>query len=235
MNGMKCSLLVALLGILGPLGSTSAADFQVQLKDAALALAAKPNYSWTAAFQIEGTSASGRAGQTLGKTERNGYTFFTSTLGDNRVEIVLNGDKGAINREGTWQTVEEIEKTDAAWLARRLRTFKPPAEDAAQMTEHLRNIKQEANGVYSGELNDEGVKELITRGRKRDGVVSKPKGAMKFWIAEGQLVKYQYTVEAVIAGDADPKEVEVRRSVVIEIKEVGATQVAVPEPVKKLI
>src|SRR5574341_1362335 len=148
---MKCSLLVALLGILGLLGSTFAADLQVQLKDAAQALAAKPNYSWTAAFQLEGTTAAVRAGQTLGKTEKGGYTFFSSTFGTNRVEIALNGSKGAINRQGTWQTVEDIEKTDNAWMARRVRAFKPPAEDAAKMIEYLRVIKQEANGVYSGE------------------------------------------------------------------------------------
>src|SRR5689334_19010306 len=67
-------------------------------------LADQPNYILKTTVVVP-ESAQFRPGPSEGKTEKGGYTYVTSSFGDNTTETVLKGDKGAVtNQDGAWQS-----------------------------------------------------------------------------------------------------------------------------------
>ena len=54
---------------------------------------------------------------------------------------------------------------------------------------------------------------------------------MKFWVKDGVLSKYEYTVKGTVSFNGNDREVD--RTTTIEIKDVGSTKVTVPEEAKK--
>ena len=54
---------------------------------------------------------------------------------------------------------------------------------------------------------------------------------MKFWLKDGALSKYEFKVQG--KADFNGNEMDVDRTTTVEIKDVGATKVDVPEDAKK--
>ena len=232
---MKQALVIGLTGLLACTLSAADSSPRGKLLNATKQLGEKPNYSWTTTTK-EGDGSPGRVGPIEGKAEKGGLTYLSFAIGAIPVEVYMNGQKGAAKALEGWQTFDEIAQTGgtAAAVVRYLRVYKAPGAESAALSEKLKDVK-EAEGVLSGELKEEAVKELLERGaRRREGQeppkVSGPKGSMKFWIQDGVLTKYEVNVQGkVTAGD---REFDVNRTTTVEIKDVGSTKLEVPAEAK---
>jgi hypothetical protein len=198
--------------------------------NAAKKLGEKSGYSWKATVVVP-DSAQFRPGPTEGKTEKDGYTHVTSTFGDNTMETIVKGEKGAVtNQDGDWQSLAEAEGEEGFGRFRAVmaRNIKTPAVQAAELAAAVKELKKEGD-VYSGELTEEGAKAQLRFGRTAE--VSDAKGSVKFWLKDGELAKYEIKVKGTRSFNGNDQEVD--RATTIEIKDVGTTKVAIPEAAKK--
>ncbi len=203
------------------------------VKDAAKALAQKSNYSWKTTIEFGGEVR----GTTEGKTEKGGPAVLTLSRGDQSTEAVLKGTKGAVKLEGSWQSVAEAaqsqEQGPARFIGRMLQNFKAPAAEAEDLAGKTKDLKL-ADGLYSGDLTEEGAKELLQFGRRAGGnapTVSGAKGSVKFWVKDGALSKYEYSLQGTMTINGNDRDVD--RKNTVEIKDVGTTKVTVPEEAAK--
>ncbi len=233
---MKQALITGLIGLLASTLATAESTPQDKVVSAAKQLADKPNYSWTTTTK-EGDGSPGRVGPIEGKAEKGGLIFLSFSIGAVPVEVYMNGQKGAAKATEGWQTFDEIAQTSgtAAAVVRYLRTYKAPATESAALSGKVKDLK-EAEGVLSGDLNDEAVKELLERGaRRREGQdppkIENPKGSVKFWIQGGVLTKYEINVQGKVT--AGERELDVNRTATIEIKDAGSTKLEVPAEAKQ--
>lgn len=250
---------VAMLSLLGLLWG---ADAKEEVLKAVQKLQEASGYSWTStpAMGGGGGGAAGRflPGPTTGKTEKDGYTLVSMSAGQTATEAALKGGKVAVKTADEWKGAEELAAArraagdqpqpgadrprrgdPAAFAAIRLRNFKAPAAEAADLVAEAKELKEEG-GAYVGELTEEGVKaRLAFGGRGRRGgdaqgqgpQVSGAKGSVKFWVQGGVLVKYEYTVQGKVTfGD---REIDMNRTATVEIKDIGSTKVEVPEDARK--
>lgn len=207
-------------------------DPKEAVKTAAKSLAEKSNYSWTTSIEWGGNAA----GTVQGKTEKGGATFVTLGRGDQTTDAVLKGGKGAIKTDEGWKTLSEAaaegQQGPGRFIARLLQNFKAPASEAEDLFGKVKDLKS-ADGVYSGDLTDEGAKELMRfRGAGNGGPeVKSGKGSVKFWIKDGQLTKYEYSLEGTMSFNGEDR--DVNRKNTVEIKDVGNTKVTVPEDAAK--
>jgi hypothetical protein len=237
---MKRNILFGAFALLA--GSLFAADSSSkdEVKSAANKLAEKGNYSWKTTVAVEGGGGGRfRPGPIEGKTEKDGFTLLTLTQGDNSMEAVLKGGKGALKTEDGWKSLSEAAQDDggggfnpARFMAMRLQNFKTPAAEAADMTGKVNGLKL-ADGVYAGDLTEDGAKQLLTFRRPGgDGPeISGAKGSAKFWVNEGLLSKCEYHVEGTVSFNGNDR--QVNRTTTVEIKDVGTTKVSVPEDAAK--
>lgn len=202
---------------------------------AAKKLGEKPNYSWKTTVVVP-ADAQFRPGPTEGKTEKDGYTHVTMSFGDNTTQAVLKGDKAAVtNRDGEWQSAADLENSEGRgrFMGRMARNIKTPAVQAADLASQTKELKKDGD-VYAGDLTEEGAKTFLRFGRGGDGpTVSNAKGSVKFWLKDGALSKYEYKVKGTISFDGNDRDVD--RTTTVEIKDVGATKVTVPEEAKKKV
>ena len=148
----------------------------------------------------------------------------------------MNGQKGAAKALEDWQTFDEIAQTSgtAAAVVRFLRSYKAPGVESAALSGKAKDVK-EAEGVISGELNEDATKEFLQFGtRRREGQeppkIENPKGSVKFWIKDGALTKYEINVQGKVT--AGEREKDVNRTTTIEIKDAGTTKLEVPAEAK---
>jgi hypothetical protein len=233
---MKSSVLFASILLLGTAVHAADATPKDDITKAAKALGEKANYSWKTTVVVpEGTQF--RPGPTDGKTEKDGHTHVTMSFGDNTTQAVIKGDKAAVtNQEGEWKSAAELEDEQGpgrflAMMARNLRT---PDKQAVEIVDATKELKKEGD-VYSGDLTDEGAKTLIRFRRRAGGgdgpTVTGAKGSAKFWLSNGELTKYEFSVTGKM--DFNGNEFDVDRKTTVEIKDVGTTKVEVPEAAKK--
>ena len=233
---MNKALVIGLIGLLAHTLSAADSSPQDKLKSATKQLGDKPNYSWTTTIK-EGDGSPGRIGPFDGKTDKGGLTYLSFMVGGIPVEVYMSGQKGAAKAMEGWQSFDEIAQTSgiAAAVVRFLRSYKAPGVESAALSGKAKDIK-EAEGVFSGELNEDATKEFLQFGtRRREGQeppkIENPKGSVKFWIQSGALTKYEINVQGkVTAGD---QENDVNRTTTIEIKDIGGTKVELPAEAKE--
>ena len=133
---MKKNALFGVLALVA--GSLIAADSSPkdEVKAAAGKLAAKNNYSWKTTVEAAGGGGGGgrfRPGPTEGKTEKDGFTFLSMTRGDNTMEAVLKGGKGALKTPDGWKSLVEAtegggdgQPNPARFIGRMLQNLKTP-------------------------------------------------------------------------------------------------------------
>ena len=230
---MKKNLLFSAALLLA--GSLFAAESSPKddVVSAAKKLGEKANYSWKTTVVVpEGGGF--KPGPTEGKTEKDGFIVVTSSFGDNAMETVLKGDKGAVSGQDGWQSLAEVEKEEGfgrfrAMMARNIQT---PALQAAELAAGARELKKDGD-AYGGELTEDGAKGHLRFGPKGGGgpEVTSAKGSVKFWLKDGLVSKYEIKATGKINFNGEDRDMD--RVTTVEIKDVGTTKVTVPEEAKK--
>jgi hypothetical protein len=244
---MKRNLLFGTIVLLT--GSLVAADSSPKddVNGAAKKLSEKSNYSWKMTMDF-GPNSPFTPGPTMGKTEKGGYTYVTSEFNDNISEGVLKDKKVAVKTEDGWKSAEEVTGgggggggggfgNPGAFMARRMQNLKVPAAEVEDLVSKAKELKKEGD-VFSGDLTEDGAKTLLTTGfRGRGGgqppQASNAKGSLKFWLKDGALTKYEYKVSG--RREFNGEEIDVERTVTVEIKDVGNTKIEVPEDARKKV
>jgi hypothetical protein len=230
---MKTTLMLSVLAL--TTGHLIAAALQDEVAAAAKKLGEQASYSWKQTVTVpEGSQF--RPGPTEGKTDK-GLTHVTMTFGENKTEMVIKGDKGAVlTREGEWKSSAELESAEGQgrFLSAMTRNYQLPSTQAAEIAGWVKEMKKDGE-VYIGALSEDGVKALISF-RRRAGAqaptVGEPSGTVKFWVKDGVLTKYEYFVKGKMAG-RDGNERTIERTTTVEIKDAGKTTVTIPEEAKK--
>jgi hypothetical protein len=242
---MKRQLVIGAVALLA--GSLFAADAKDDVKNAAKKLAGAGGYAWTSTVEMAGGGGGGgggggmRLGPTEGKIGKDGLAMLKMTRGDNTIEAVVMGTKGAIKTDEGWQSLAEASEGGGGgqggrggFMARRLQSFKAPAAEAEDLAGKTKELKK-ADDAYAGELAEEAVKGLLTFGPGRAGgeapTVSNAKGSVKFWLKDGVLAKYEYKVQGTVSRGGNDRDID--RTTKVEIKDVGTAKVEVPEDAKK--
>jgi len=217
-------------------GSLLAADSaKDDVKAAAKKLAEKSNYSWKTTTENAGGGGF-RMGPIEGKTEKGGATLITMNGQNGSTEAVLKGtEKGAIKTDEGWQSLSEAAEGEGPgrFRAMMLRNFKTPAMQAEDIAGKTKGLTA-TDGVYSGELTEEGAKSLLSFGGRGGGggpEISGAKGSAKFWTKEGVISKFEYTVKGKVSFNGNDRDVD--RTTTVEIKDVDSTKVTVPEGAAK--
>lgn len=215
------------------------------VKNAAKKLADKASYSWKSTTESANANAGGRGrpGPVEGKIEKDGFAMLSMTRGENTTEAVVKGGKGAIKTADGWKSLSEATEGDgggggqrnpARAAARMVQSFKSPAAEAEDLASKAKELKK-SDESYSGDLTEEGIKELLSRGFRRPGgeapTPTDPKGSVKFWIKDGVVNKYEYKVQASMSFNGN--DITIDRTTTVEIKDIGSTKVEVPEEAKK--
>lgn len=224
-------------------GSLLAADSSPKDDVAAAAskLAGSGSYSWTATIDL-GPNSQFTPGPTEGKIDKDGYTWLSVTFNDNTTEGIKKGDKVAIKGEDGWQSASDADSggggggggfNPVTFMTRRMQNLKPPAAEVQDLLSKVKDLKKDGE-TYSGDLTEEGAKSLLTMGRRGGGGASAPtdaKGSIKIWIKDGVLAKYQSKVSGEREFDGEERNIE--RTITVEVKDIGATKVSVPDEAKK--
>jgi hypothetical protein len=171
-----------------------------------------------------------------GKSEKDGFSALTVRFGDRTIEGYMLGNHAFVTSPDTkWKDIPEMKpgESPTIFMDRMLRALKLPAIEIAELTRRSTNLR-EANGVLTGDLDEEAAKELLQRPRGRaakDESPSQAKGSLKVWTTNGLVSKYQYTLSG--KQPRDGREVDLARTVTVEIKDVGTTTVIVPDRIKE--
>lgn len=236
---MKTPLIAATLALLS---AGAIAGPKEDVLAATTKLAAAPSYTWTTTTSIEGSQNA--PGVITGKTEKGGFSLVTQERGGNTTVAVLKGEQGVLKTDSGWKTAEELRASaqaggggggrGAGMRGGQLLRTAAPAANAAKLAEKAVDLKT-ADGAIAGTLPPEAAKELLAVGRGRPGgqapEVRNAKGSVKYWLANGSLVKMQVTVSGTFSGQNGDR--DVNRTSTHEFKDVGATKVEVPDEAKK--
>ena len=234
---MKTKLLFSAVAMLAGslLADTTPGD---EITNAVNALSGQAGYSWKSTVVVPADSQ-WKPGPTEGKTEKGGYTDVKTTMRDNTLEFVSKGDKIVVNTpDNGWQSLADLESDQGPgrFMAMMVRNSKLPAAQAATLASSAASLTK-ADGVISGDLTEDGAKNLLSfrpRGNGGDGPeISGAKGSVKFWIADGALTKYEFKVAGKISFNGNDRDVD--RDTTVEISNVGSTKVTVPDDALKII
>jgi hypothetical protein len=231
---MKRSSFTILAGVLALSTLAAYADPKSEVKEAIKKLGTQPNFTWTFTPKTEGSEVAARQGPIEGKTEKDGLTWFKGTVGDNSFEVATKGTKYAVNYSGEWIAVDE-DSEETSRIARRVKSLKNPIEMAEELATKTGDLKKDSDGVYSGDLTTEGAKELFGRLGRRAAASQDAKGSVKFWVKAGLLTKYEFNLKGKMTVGEEKKEVDLSRTVTIEIKDVGSTKLNLPEEATKKV
>jgi hypothetical protein len=167
-------------------------------------------------------------------------------------EIVVVGEKGAIKTAAGWQSFAEASAPPPddgngggfpgfnpnMMLVNTARSAKAPAVEAKDLLGLVGTVTL-ADGVYSGDLTEAGAKARLAPpafggggfGGGNGPEISGAKGTVKFWVKDGVLVKYQYNLKGSM--DFNGNSMDIDRTTAVDITDVGATKIVVPDDAKK--
>jgi hypothetical protein len=224
---MKPILSLALITVACTRTLAADATPKDEITAAAKKLGEQSNYSWKVTTVVP-ESAQFKPGPIEGKTEKDGFTYFTMSFAENLIEAAAKGGKAVLtDQDGSWKLASEFENAEgpARFVARRVQNMKLPATQVTDLLAVAKDLKKDGD-AYSAEMTEEGVKKQFIFGEPKD-----PKGSVKFWLKDGALVKYQVKVEGKM--DFNGNEFDASRTTTTEIQNVGKTTVNVPGEAKK--
>jgi hypothetical protein len=238
---MRRNILFSTIALLA--GSLMGADSSPKddVIAAAKKLAEKSNYSWKSTLDL-GPNSQFTPGPTEGKTEKDGYTSLSVTFNDNTSIGLKKGTKVAVQTSDGWQSGEEASAggggggfNPGGFMATRMQNLKVPAAEVEDLVSKTKALKKDGD-IYSGELTEDGSKSLLTFGfgGRRGGQAppaTNAKGAVKLWVKDGVITKYESKASGKRTFNGEERDVE--RNTTIEIKDVGTTKIEVPEQAKK--
>ncbi|HEV7928161.1 MAG TPA: hypothetical protein VGR14_22605 [Verrucomicrobiae bacterium] len=229
--------------------SLAAAD-KDDVTSAAQKLGDADNYSWTTTTE----GGQNNAAPSHGKIQKDGLTWIDMTMRDNTTEAFAKAGKAAVKTDDGWETVDLTAAPQrggggggggggganpARFIGMRLRNLKAPAAEVADLVGKTKDLTK-ADDAYSGDLTEEGAKSLLTMGGGRRGgagggggqapTVSDAKGSVKIWIKDGVITKYQVKVSGTVTRNGNDRDVD--RTTTVEIKDIGATKITVPDDAK---
>lgn len=231
-------ILVGAVGILASSAMVAYAGPKEEVQEAAKKLADAESYSWHTEIEAGGNF---RPGPTEGKMQKDGLMMMSMSFGDNETEVYKKGDKVAVKGQDGWKSLEELNQGGdgqpgpGRFIGRMIQGFESPAKMAGDLAGKVKELKMD-DGVYSGDLTEEGAKELLAfrRGGRRGGnggngngpEISNAKGNAKFWVKDGVLTKVVYQVEGTMSFNGNDRDVD--RTTTTEFKDVGSTKIEVP-------
>ncbi len=221
---------------------------------AAKKLASADNYSWKSATENAGGQGGGggqgrRGGFGGGPVEgkmAEGYTVIVMQMGDNSMQTIRKGEKVVMQTPDGWMTREEMQANNpnagqGGQGRRGGRGGMMGGAAPGQSAENIINGTKElttSGDAYEGDLTEEGAKGMLFGGGGRRGgggqggpEVSGAKGHAKFWVKDGMLTKYEYTVSGTVSFNGNDR--EINRTTKVEVSDVGSTKVTIPEEAKK--
>ena len=233
---MKNALIIGLIGLLAPTLIAAESDPQAKVASATRQLGDKPNYGWTTTIRDGGVNPVQHP-PIVGKTDKGGLVYLRFMNGTTPSEVYMNGQKGTVSGPTGWRTFDEIAKPGgfAAGLVRMLRSWKAPVPEATDLLGKVKDVK-EVEGVLSGELKADAAKEFLefvapTFQGQEPPRIADPDGTVRFWIQDGMLKKYEFSVHGrIIRGE---QESQASRTTQVEIKNIGTTKLDVPEEAKQ--
>lgn len=253
----KSTLLITLCALVAlPVWAASVAD---DLKSAAKKLS-EQSYSWTLTSdtgQPAGGGAPGRGrggffggGTSSGQVDKEGFALLSFTNGDTTSQAALKGEKVAVKVGDEWKSGAELTADTGddrpnrnRLMAQRMQRTKLPAAEVQDLAGKVKELKKDGD-TFSGDLPESAVKEVFSFGGRRGGDAganagpdtSGIKGAVKFWVKDGVLSKYEtrYTGKMSVGrGGGETRDFDMNRTTTVEIKDVGTTKVALPDEAKK--
>ena len=233
---MKTSLTIGLAALVTSTLFAADSSPKDDVMAAVKRLEQKPNYSWISTPVVP-DDAPFKPSPTEGKTEKGGITLMTTSMMENKLRIVMKGEKGAAtDQEGKWKSFSELEKEEGPgrFIALMARDNKVPAKEAAQLVPLARELKKDGD-VYSGDLTEAGAKELQAF-RPPEGdppTVNNAKGSVKFWLSNGDLTKYEFKLKGNI--NFNGNEIVNDRNTTVQIKDVGNTKVMLSDEARKKV
>ena len=119
-------------------------------------------------------------------------------------------------------------------MGRRMQNLKVPAAEVEDLVSKTKDIKK-VGDAYTGDFTEDGAKAVLATGFGRRGGaqanVSNAKGSVKFWIKDGLVTKYETKVTGKRTNQ-NGDEIEVDRTVTVELKDIGTTKLEVPAEAK---
>jgi hypothetical protein len=216
---------------LGPLLAAQAGPAD-DVTAAAQKLGTESSYSWHATTVVP-PDAQFRPGPTEGKTA-NGLTYVKMSFRDNESEIYMKGTNAVMtDPDGGWQTLAEASQDDQGpgrFMTGMVRNFRTPAKQAADLAADCKDLTM-TNGAWTSDLTADGAKKMLTFRRGGGANVTNPSGSATFWIANGELTKFETHVKGSVSFNGNDMDVD--RDTTVEIKDVGTTKIDVPDDVTK--
>jgi hypothetical protein len=229
---MKMNILCSSAVVfLGPLLAAQAGPAD-DVTAAAQKLGTESSYSWHSTTVVPEDSPF-HPGPTEGKTA-GGMTYVKMSFGDNDTEIYMKGTNAVMtNPDGGWQTLAEASQDDQGpgrFMTGMVRNFRTPATQAADLVSGCKSLTM-ANGAYTSDLTTDGAKKMLTFRRGGGANVTNPSGSVTFWIANGELTKFETHVKGSVSFNGNDMDVD--RDTTVEIKSVGSTKIDMPDDVAK--
>jgi len=197
-------------------------------------LSEAPNYTWKTTWE----NSQFRPDPSIGKIDKAGNAIQTSSFGDNEFISVRQAEKAAMRGQDGWRSLAELESDTEGpgrFSAMMLRNFTSAAEDATDLLKAATDLALN-EGVIAGKLSEEGAKQMLSFRRRRGGgegggpEISNASGSVKFWLADGALKKFSYTVKGTMSWNGNDRDMD--RTIVVEISDVGSTKVEIPAEAK---
>jgi hypothetical protein len=254
---MKRNILcAALLLMAGPLLAADKDDVSAAIAK----LAGADSYSWTSTNVNANPAPGGGGGRgrggfgggpASGKALKSGLIAVTNPTrgGGPPTEAYVQGTNGAFQTQDGWQSVADALKDDgsggfnpARFRAMRLQGTQTPAAQAKTLLDAAKSVVKK-DDAYTADLTEDGAKALLQfpgfgRGGGAGGAgapqitITDAKASVKFWIKDGMLTRYEIKSTGKSQfGENDP--VDIDRTTTVEIKDVGATKIEVPDEAKK--
>jgi hypothetical protein len=234
---MKRFLLCCALTVFA--GSVVAAepDLKEEVLSAAKALSDSDNYSWTLTSETQRGDNSFQL-ETEGKTEKEGFTQLTITRDDNAIEIVLKGDKGAIETDAGWKSLAELSsdtnaENQSRFVVRMAQNFRTPAEVLEQALAEVEKVEKTGD-EYVCELSAEGVKNLLSfrpRSEPVGGIqVGNGRGTFRVTVKDGAIEKFKYEVSGTVTFQDQTG--QLKRITEVQLKDIGTTKLSIPDDIQ---
>ncbi len=212
-----------------------------QVSDAIAKLKTAANYSWTVTT-VAGPDAPFTPPPVKGQTESAGFARFTSQFGENVADVILKGDKAVVKGEEGWQLAVAGGGFRPEIFALNLARNGAPTDEAARILNGVKDFKALDGGALGGDLSADAATDLLSFGPRRTGAKTNSdtpvfpaptgaKGAAKFWLQDGALVKYQTHLTGTVSFNDNDTVLDFTRTT--EIQQVGTTKMDIPDEAKK--
>jgi hypothetical protein len=234
---IACAAIV--VGSAGLAHAAAQDDIQAALQK----LADSPNYSWKT------TVAGGfGAGDTTGKTQKDGLTTLSMTRQATTYEAVIQGEKAAVKTADGWKSAADLAPAAGGggapnadrFLGMMVRNFKTPVDLALPTIPTLQNVQKTAD-AYTADLTEDAAKQLLFRPRRANAggnappapEISNAKGTVKVWIADGAVTKIENHVTGTVSINGNDRDID--RTTTTEFSDVGSTTITVPDEAKAIL